>query len=44
MLKFIAGTIFGIVIATVGFRGIVGGLDTAVETVKDTAENVVSKH
>jgi len=53
MLNFVLGTVFGIVIATVGFRGIVGnehlqdvvgGLDSAVETVKNTAENVVSKH
>ena len=37
MKGFIAGTIFGLVLATVGFSGIARILDTGVEKVKSTS-------
>lgn len=35
MKMFIAGTIFGLVLATVGFSGIARMLDTGVDTIKE---------
>lgn len=40
MSKFIAGTIFGIVLATVGFSGIARMLDRGVDTVKTQTQEI----
>ena len=40
MSKFIAGTIFGIVLATVGFSGIARLLDKGVDTVKVQTQEI----
>lgn len=40
MSKFIAGTIFGIVLATVGFSGIARMLDRGVDTVKTQTREI----
>lgn len=40
MSKFIAGTIFGIVLATVGFGGITRMLDKGVDTVKTQTQEI----
>jgi hypothetical protein len=37
MMNFIFGTIFGIVVASVGFSGVVKMLDTGMEKVKQVA-------
>ena len=37
MKAFIAGTVFGLVLATVGFSGIAKMLDRGVDTVKETS-------
>ena len=37
MINFIFGTIFGIVVASVGFTGVVKMLDTGMEKVKQVA-------
>lgn len=43
MLKFIAGTVFGIILSTVGFSGIAQLLDNSIDKVKDTVQEQV-KH
>ena len=43
MKNFIFGTIFGIVIATVGFSGVAKVLDKAVSVTKDQAEKAVKE-
>jgi hypothetical protein len=40
MKAFIAGTIFGLVLATVGFSGIARILDTVVDKVKSTSQEL----
>lgn len=40
MSNFIAGTIFGIIVATVGFSGVAKVLDKAVDVTKSQAEKV----
>jgi hypothetical protein len=40
MKAFIAGTIFGLVLATVGFSGIASILDHGVEKVKSTSQEL----
>ena len=40
MGKFIAGIIFGLVIATVGFSGIARMLDKGIETVKTQSQEI----
>jgi hypothetical protein len=40
MSKFIVGTIFGIVISTVGFTGITRMLDKGVDTVKTQTQEI----
>jgi hypothetical protein len=44
MSNFVIGTVFGIVVATVGFTSMARVLDTAVDSVKKTATEQVSKH
>lgn len=43
MIKFFAGVVFGIIIATHGFSGVVNFLDSSVETVKDVSAEVMKK-
>jgi hypothetical protein len=43
MLNFFLGTIFGIVVATVGFSGIASTLDKGVDTVKSISGPAPSK-
>ena len=40
MTNFIAGTVFGIVVATVGFSGIARVLDKAVNVTKEQAQEI----
>jgi hypothetical protein len=40
MSKFVIGTVFGIVIATVGFGGIARMLDRGVDTVKTQTQEI----
>lgn len=40
MKNFILGTVFGLVLATVGFSGIVKMLDRGVETVKEKSVEI----
>ena len=40
MSKFIVGTIFGIVLSTVGFNGITRMLDKGVDTVKTQTQEI----
>jgi hypothetical protein len=40
MKSFIAGTIFGLILATVGFGGIARMLDKGVETVKSQSQEL----
>lgn len=40
MRMFIAGTIFGLVLATVGFSGIARMLDRGVDTIKTTSQEM----
>jgi len=41
MVNFIFGTIFGIVVASVGFTGVAKMLDTGMEKVKEVAHDQV---
>jgi hypothetical protein len=41
MMNFIFGTIFGIVVASIGFSGVVKMLDTGMEKVKQVATEQV---
>ncbi len=43
MIQFIIGTIFGIVIATVGFSGVTKMLDHGVEQTKEVVKEQVGK-
>lgn len=43
MKNFIAGTIFGIVVATVGFSGLAHMLDKAVNVTKEQAAKAATK-
>ncbi len=40
MKMFIAGTIFGLVLATVGFSGMARMLDRGVDTIKSTSQEM----
>jgi hypothetical protein len=40
MKMFIAGTVFGLVLATVGFSGIARMLDRGVDTIKSTSQDL----
>jgi hypothetical protein len=40
MRMFIAGTIFGLILATVGFSGIARMLDRGVDTIKSTSQEM----
>jgi hypothetical protein len=40
MKMFIAGTVFGLVLATVGFSGIARMLDRGVNTIKSTSQDL----
>lgn len=43
MKNFIFGTIFGIIIATVGFSGVARLLDNSVEKVKETVQEQANR-
>jgi hypothetical protein len=40
MKMFVAGTVFGLVLATVGFSGITRMLDRGVDTIKSTSQEL----
>ena len=40
MKMFVAGTVFGLVLATVGFSGIARMLDRGVNTIKSTSQDL----
>jgi hypothetical protein len=40
MKMFIAGTVFGVILATVGFSGIARMLDRGVDTIKSTSQDL----
>lgn len=40
MKMFVAGTVFGLVLATVGFSGIARMLDRGVDTIKSTSQDL----
>ena len=39
-MQFIIGTIFGIVISTIGFSGVARVLDKSVDTIKQTSHQI----
>ena len=39
-MQFIIGTIFGIVISTIGFSGVARVLDKSVDTIKQTSQQI----